>query len=339
MPKSQVVRNLASTLQNVTKTTRKSRNRRNRRARYANYPRRFNTRNVARGPSGLLAGYGSPITTVFNERRINDGLVVRGLDLITSFQTGANISYFITANPAAWNGTRIAAIAGGFQNYRPLKFIIHYRPQCGSTSEISMTIGTIWQNNYITARSQIEPSLLTSPGGVYTPAWQSTSTQVNLGRCLPQRMFPVRDPHFTTVPFAVVARASNGGPSDPAVTIPGRIFIEYAYEFRNAIGSGSGFQPSTVSEVSLNVNEGLNRMQIAAGGENQEVSGWIIDYTDSAQLPSPTCPLFAKMTTDLVRGSSGQAIYLAEINEASIPSADVPATFSTYLYSDNGLPN
>lgn len=334
MSSNKSVKRLASTLQTLTTGTRKSRNRRNRRARQANYPRRFNVRNVARGPSGILAGYGSPITTVYSENRINDGLVVRGLDLITSFETGANISYFITANPAAWNGTRIAAVAAGFQNYRPLKFIIHYRPQCGSTSELSLTIGTIWQNNYITARSQIEPSLLTSPGGVYTPAWQSTSTQVNLGRCLPQRMFPIRDPQFTTVPFAVVARASAGGPSDPSVQMPGRIFVEYAYEFRNAIGSGSGFQPSKVTETTLTWNTTMR-----AYNSESDLNGWVIDYEDSPNLPSNSSPLFARLTTDLVRAGDETVRYLAEINGSIMTNPNNMATIKVHTYSDDGFPS
>ena len=204
------------------------------------------------GPQGLLAGYGSPITTTFMTTSIGDGLVVRGFDLVSSFELGQNISYYITANPAAWNGTRIAGIASAFQNYRPKKFVIHYRPQVGSTDTRSLFIGTIWQTNYITSRSSLEPSCLTSPGGVYTPAWQSATTVVNLATNLPQRMFPLRDPEQSTVPFAVYCRASEGGPSAEAASMPGRIFIEYEYEFRNAIGASTvGFQPSTVASISI----------------------------------------------------------------------------------------
>lgn len=321
-------------------TNRRSRRRNTRRRRLTNYPRRMTLRNISRGPDGVLAGYGSPITTVFNERRIDDGLIVRGMDLVTSFSFGDNISYFITANPAAWNGTRVAAIAAGFQNYRPLKFVIHYRPQVGSTSDISMFIGTIWQNNYITARSQIEPSLLTSPGGVYTPAWQSASTQVNLGRCLPQRMYPIRDPHFTTIPFAVVARAADGGPTSEAVEMPGRIFIEYAYEFRNAIGSGSGFQPSNVTEITASVPAGDTTMR--TNFQNEVRSGWIVDYQNTAALdveaPSTTLPLFASYAVD-ANGTTQRQISINGVIPTVLNSGAATAiNASIFVYSDNGLP-
>lgn len=305
--------------QSAGRNGRRNRNRRYRRRRITR--RRFRN---SRGPDGILAGYGSSLTSVFDSRRTQDGLIVSGMDLVTSFQLGSNISYFMTANPAAWNGTRIAAIAGGFQNYRPLKFRIHYRPQTGSTSSTSVFIGTIWQNNYLTSRSQIEPSLLTSPGGVYTPAWQSSVSTVRLGNCLPQRMFPIRDPSFETVPFAVVARASNGGPGDVSVEFPGRIFIEYSYEFRNAVGSGSGFQPSTVNSQQWTASEdGL--VTTDSGG-----TGWVIDYSAA---PNNNHPLFAKVTLDV----NNNGAYVVKMNGQllSLPSG---TSFRAYLYSDNGLP-
>lgn len=191
---------------------------------------------VSRGPKGILAGYGSPLQATYKSRNTPDGCIVSGFDLVTSFDIHDFVSYYMPANPLWWQGTRIAAQARAYQNYRPLKFIIHYRPQVGSTSELSMFIGTVWQGNSINVLDSIEPSLVTSPGGVYLPSWNDSMTHVQLGSHLPQRMFPVNDKHFTTVPFTVIARSSAGGPSAKAQPFPGRIFIEYMYEFRNAIG-------------------------------------------------------------------------------------------------------
>jgi len=278
------------------------------------------------GPQGLLAGYGSPITTTFMTTSIGDGLVVRGFDLVTSFELGQNISYYITANPAAWNGTRIAGIASAFQNYRPKKFVIHYRPQVGSTDDRSLFIGTVWQINYITSRSSLEPSCLTSPGGVYTPAWQSATTVVNLATNLPQRMFPLRDPEQSTVPFAVYCRASAGGPSADAASMPGRIFIEYEYEFRNAIGASTvGFQPSIVDEIS-----------IAAGGvtANDRVPGILVDVkspTSGTSLSfSNALPFNARVTWDIDQEGSR----ILRVNGSRYTGDPVVV----YVYSDDGLP-
>lgn len=256
-------------------------NRRNRRRRQRR--RRFAERRV---PRGILAGYGSALTSSFYTSHEGDGCRVRGLDLVsTPLTQGYNISYFITANPATWNGTRISAVAHGFQNYRPLRFVIHYRPQVGSTSNTSVFIGTVWQSNSIYSRESIEPSLLTSPGGTYLPAWQSSTSVVPLGDKLPQRMFPIRDPEFDVVPFAVVARSSNGNSSADSVELPGRIFIEYDYLFENAIGSTNVSLLATVQE-----------QELQAGEPRQAQNGWIVDYSNIT--PTSLYPLFTHLSWD-----------------------------------------
>lgn len=358
---------LAKKLSNVLGSSPRAAPRQNsrRRRRARRYRRMARRSNASRVPRGILAGYGSAVTASFYQSRRGDGEIVRGFDLITSpynptVLSNPNISYFITANPAAWNGTRIAAIAGGYQNYRPLSFKIHYRPQVGSTSTISMFIGTVWQNTYITSRSSIEPSLVTSPGGTYLPAWQSCCSVVPLGRRLPQRMFPIRDPDFTTVPFSVVCRASEGGPNAPSVEMPGRIFIEYAYEFRNAIGSGSGFQPSRVTQLpvtrqglysgatSLGYASLLNQYEDGSAGYTG--NGWLIDVGAPASGSSTTdsyirnsIPLFSRIDTDEVlaaisEGGSVARRPILQINGTAVNNAEL-ASFTLISYSDDGKPS
>lgn len=305
--------------------------------------------NASRVPRGILAGYGSAVTASFYTSRRGDGEVVRGFDLITSPYTpegNSNISYFITANPASWNGTRIAAIAAGYQNYRPRYLKIHYRPQVGSTSTVSMFIGTMWQNNYITDRSSIEPSLVTSPGGTYLPAWQSSCSVVPLGTHLPQRMYPIRDPDFTTIPFSIICRASDGGPTSPSLPMPGRIFLEYVYEFRNAIGSGaSGFQPSSTSKVSvtnqsvyLPTSTNTTSIYRMSGGVTK---GWLIDM-DGA--PSVNFPLFAKLSYEQIVGSLTSGADPVVLTRLKINGVNVNAglgtgtTIQLYVYTDDGQP-
>lgn len=320
--------------------------------------------NASRVPRGILAGYGSAVTASFYQSRRGDGEIVRGFDLITSpfdptVLSNPNISYFITANPASWNGTRIAAIAAGYQNYRPLMFKIHYRPQVGSTSQISMFIGTIWQNNYVTSRVSLEPTLVTSPGGTYLPAWQSCCSVVPLGRRLPQRMYPVRDPEFTTVPFSVVCRASNGGPESGAVTMPGRIFVEYAYEFRNAIGSGVGFQPSAANLVTgtrTTLYNGTTNLGVALVASTTEESssgfantGWIIDVgapAGSGVIPSyisTATPIFVRMDTDEViaspiSGGTAERLPIIQFNGTAPDASTFNTTTCFVTYTDNGRP-
>lgn len=297
------------------------------RVRVANSNRRIRRMRSVYRPrvDGILAGYGSAITSSITTRMVNDGCVVRGMDLVDgNLASPSSISYFITANPVTWGGTRVAGIASVFQNYRPRKFVIHYRPQTGSTSAIAVFVGTMWQNNYITSASSIEPGLLTSPGGTYSPAWQSFDSEITLGTNLPQRMFPIRDPDMSTVPFSVVARAVDTG---TVVALPGRIFIEYEYEFRNAIGGGSsGFGPGQFSSVTV-TSTGINQ----AGTEGP--NGWIVDMAPN-QI-STTVPLFAHVTWD--RSESGTAsVYYLEINGTGVvPGAQIDFV----VYREGGNPS
>lgn len=335
----------------------RSRPRRQRRSRRMRVPRP-----VRRVPRGILAGYGSPLTASFATRHTADGCIVRGIDLVTSPLDGAggyhNISYFMTANPAAWNGTRIAAIAAGFQNYRPLKFHVHYRPQVGSTSTLSVFVGTLWQDNYLQTRSSIEPSLVTSPAGTYLPAWQSSMSVVPLGRNLPMRMFPIRDPAFETVPFSLIVRSADGGPTSAATVMPGRIFVEYVYEFRNAIGSGSGFQPSRVTTISISYGSlysgtiSLGQFWYVTTAENANNNGgWNIDTTTTSSsahaydVALSVIPIGAHVTYDHIVGStsSGGAtlpLLILKVNGSRpMGVTGFTGTLTSYLYNDNGDPD
>lgn len=280
----------------------------------------YGKRGKSLGPDGILAGYGSSITSVFSSRATSDGQVVRGYDLLPAFELGSNISFYIPANPTSWNGTRIAALAGGYQSYRPLSFRIHYRPQTGSNSSTAVFIGTLWQTNYISTRQALEPSLLTSPGGVYTPAWQSCVSTVHCGTYLPQRMFPTRDPHLSTVPFAVVVRSTTGGAMDPSVPMAGRLFVEYMYEFRNAIGSGTGFAPSNIESFTL--SGGIYT------GPAAPFQGVLVD---SDAPYSVTLPLGASVEWNKL--SSPADSYQIIVNGSTST-----ATGKIYVYADGNLP-
>lgn len=253
--------------------------------------------------TGLLAGYGGRITSRSRTRSYGDSTRISGFDLVSSaLENYHNISYFASANPITWVGTKIAGIARAYQNYRPIRFRIHYRPQIGSTVSYSMFIGTVWQGNVITSREAIEPTLVTSPGGMYVPAWQISSTDVPLGSRLPMRMFPTRDANLTFTPFCVVCRAAEGNSTSDAVAMPGRIFIEYEYEFSNPIGSGysSDMQVDSVVPVTLYDNYIYSGSKKSLQpGILSSTSGWLVDM---ARPPTEQWPLFSHLTTDMFMG-------------------------------------
>lgn len=227
---------------------------------------------------GILAGYGSSVTSTFSINRGTDNCVVSGYDLISYPATEFfAISYFMPINPIGWAGTRVAAIAAGYQNYRPLRIVIHYRPQVGSTDQKSLFIGTLWQNNTVNSFQSVEPTLLTSSGGVYVPSWQSVDTVVPCGNKLPQRLYPIRDPISPTTPFNIVCRSSTGGNTTQAVAMPGRIFIEYTFEFQNGVGVSQSY-----SEWNVNIGQDPT---VTDGTRVPLLTGTVCDSQALDQLP------------------------------------------------------
>ena len=139
-------------------------------------------------------------------------------------------------------------------------------------------------------------------------------------------MFPLRDPEQSTVPFAVYCRASAGGPSADAASMPGRIFIEYEYEFRNAIGASTvGFQPSTVKQIT-----------ITTGGDvtGDQVAGILVDAKSptagESKSFSSQLPFNARITWDIA--ATGETYFKVNGNRYS------GDTVIAYVYSDDGKP-
>lgn len=249
---TKVITKLANSLENKNMTNNTQSSKKKSKNKKRNQRTRSRYVRVPPPQRGILAGYGSAVTSSFRINRSNDSCVVTGFDLVPYAVSNYNYtSYFVPINPIGWLGTRAAAIASGYQNYRPIRVVLHYRPQVGSTDTKSVFIGTLWQNNTINEVDSIEPSLLTSPGGTYVPSWQSVSTVVPCGSRLPQRMYPIRDPKSQNVPFFIVARSSLGGSDQPATALPGRIFVEYTFQFHNAIGNTNNYSGWTVSNASV----------------------------------------------------------------------------------------
>lgn len=282
---------------NVTNTRKRSNKNRKRRA------TRQTRRNVysPQPTRGILAGYGSAVTSSFKMNRSADSCIVTGFDLVQYAADVNYISYFVPVNPIGWAGTRVAAIASAYQNYRPLAIKIHYRPQVGSTDTKSLFIGTLWQRNTINTIASIEPSLLTSAGGTYVPSWQSVSTVVPCGNKLPQNMYPIRDPTSEVVPFYIIARSSTGGSSTAATQMPGRIFIEYTFQFHNAVGVASDYSNWTTTTNSLGTQTSAANAALN--------TGIVVDTSDPTSLP-----IGSLLSWDRTVDSAGAEFYYPKVN-------------------------
>lgn len=106
--------------------------------------------NVAPGMSTatMPMSYAAHVQPYFRSTGNREALRLNGCDLVKPISlTGAGgntIFSVIPANPAYWEGTKIASIAAAYFNYRPLKLAFHYIPQVPVTVSGTVVAGTLW---------------------------------------------------------------------------------------------------------------------------------------------------------------------------------------------------
>lgn len=165
---------------------------------------------------------------------------VAGKDLIYQIPETINtntttILTVIPSNPAYWLGTRIAALAAGYQNFRPIKFKAHYIPQCAVTQQGNVLAGTLWAMS--PSKENLQQTLRTSNGGMLTQCYKPSVSNVKLGVNLQYNLyrmggkFDQESNPFTFVALAIAVTSGNNKIN------PGYFSIEYEYEFKNPIGN------------------------------------------------------------------------------------------------------
>jgi hypothetical protein len=115
-----------------------------------------------------------------------DGTTVRvtGRDLVYKIPSkltstiNNQIITVIPANPCYWLGTRIAALAQGYQNFRPLNMKFTYIPQVAVTQQGNVICGTLW--NQAPSNENIQQSLRTSNGGMLSQCYKSFTSVVRM---------------------------------------------------------------------------------------------------------------------------------------------------------------
>jgi hypothetical protein len=166
---------------------------------------------------------------------------VKGRDLIYSIPDGlenlssTNIITIITANPAYWSGTRMAGIASAYQNYRPIKFHVHYVPQCAVTQQGNVIAGTLW--NIAPNNTNLQQTLRTSNGGMLVQCYKNAVSKVQLGRNLQFNLFRMggkfdqESNPFIFAAMTIATTDTNGNRINP-----GYFYLDYEYELKNPIG-------------------------------------------------------------------------------------------------------
>lgn len=290
-----------------------------------NPQRRNVNRKVRRTTTQALpAAYATHVRPRFSTRISGTGMQVSGCDLVyqipsdLSVVSDEELMAIIPANPAYWIGTRIAALAQGYQNYRPKRMIFHYIPQVAVTQPGTVIMGTLW--NASAPTTGIQQTLLTSNGGCMTQCYLPCDTSVNLGRNLQQNLFQFTGAlSLDTNPFIFAAIVRGSG------DLPGYFYVSYDFEFRNPIGLSWSFFNSGIKPLSSIVSL-ANTSVVLAVPSGQFGAGTILDL-EGSQLYYNGTPVSVPDTTLVMALSNEQGPSSASAGPKIVASASAALTY------------
>lgn len=273
-----------------------------------------------------------PVASVKSFKRMfnissQDGnsMTVKGRDLVYSIpetltqNEDTNVITVIPCNPCYWIGTRVAALAAGYQNYRPIKFRITYVPQCAVTQQGNVIGGTLW--NVVPASDNFQQTLRTSPGGILTQCYKSiaknvrmkSNLQFNLFRCSGE--FNQESNPFIFIAIAVACINKEGNR-----IIPGYFYVDYVYTFKNPIGLSHVFYNSgltTYEEINTSRDNtaliscstiNSNNMNLTMGTLLQTDridNNFITTYNNQPLTLQPNSPVWCFSSSSIKSGESG----------------------------------
>lgn len=196
-------------------------------------------------PAARTARFKNPRYNYVRSNRNAQTITMSGVDLVQPIprynigEVGADANIFLTvpANPLYWKGTRIAAQASAYQQYRPLKFSVKYVPSVPVTTAGQIVYGTLW--NVGVPTDSLQQSLATSNGGGISTVYQYAWSHVRCTRqTLPLRFYNTGDDmaENTTCPFVWVAYYTG---SQNVSEAPGYVILHWKYEFTVGIGQTS----------------------------------------------------------------------------------------------------
>jgi hypothetical protein len=172
-----------------------------------------------------------------------NSMVVSGRDLVYSIpdvhiNQGNKVLTVIPSNPAYWRGTRISTLAVGYQQYRPLRFTVHYVPIVSALNQGTVFGGTIWNNQTIPDET-LQQTLVTTPGGMSTQVFKPYSRSVPCRAFLPKNLFSMAGTfNERSNPFNYVAIAVANFQQEQRIT-PGYFWVSYTYIFKNPTGNNT----------------------------------------------------------------------------------------------------
>lgn len=222
-------------------------------------------------------------------KQTGNSMVITGRDLVYQIpntlvnNNNTDIITMIPCNPAYWLGTRISAIASGYQNYRPIKFNVHYVPQCAVTQQGNVIAGTLW--DMAPNDQNLQQTLRTSNGGILTQCYKSATSKIQLGRNLQYNLFRMGGKfNQQSNPFIYIAMTIATVNNNNEKIIPGYFYVNYTFELKNPIGNTITYNNSgLIQSKNKNVNY-KNVTAIYVDNQNKEVNIGSVLQFDNAKF-------------------------------------------------------
>jgi len=237
-------------------------------------------------PRRLRAGRKRKFIPAANIKNLNkdfkvlyqDGTTVKvtGRDLVYKIpddledQDNSGVITVIPANPCYWIGTRIAALAQGYQNYRPLDMKFTYIPQCAVTQQGNVIAGTLW--NQAPSGDNLQQSLRTSNGGMLSQCYKGFTSTVRLKSNLQYNLYKTAgtfDQESNPFIYMAIAVACKSGEKS---IIPGYFYVTWSYLLKNPIGNTNIFYNSGLTDYGdIKDNDDENRTFVFLNPEDQDL--------------------------------------------------------------------
>jgi len=204
-------------------------------------------------------------------------------DLLTSPVQTTNVIAVIPANPVYWTGTRIAALASGYQNYRPIRFVVNYVPICAVTQQGNVIGGTIWEDGI--SGDNIQQSLRTSNGGFLTQCYSPYTIAVRPKSNLQFNLYRIGGEfNEKSNPFLYMAIAIGCVNASNQRIVPGYFYVTWEYELKNPIGKVNAFYNSGLTTYSTYTPQ-MNNTLINLATTGDVPFGAYIDVEDDNGTP------------------------------------------------------
>lgn len=295
--------------------------------------------NIIRGRKIAAASAQNFVKKFTMLRQNGNSVRVTGRDLIysipddlTSPIQDTNVITVIPANPAYWKGTRIAALASGYQNYRPILFKITYIPMCAVTQQGNVIGGTIWDDGI--DNDNLQQSLRTSNGGFMTQCYVPHTTKIRPKSNLQFNLYRMGGEFSTTSnPFIFIALAIGCKNTSNQRITPGYFYVTWSFELKNPIGSINNYNNSGLIQYSSLTTE-MNTTLINIDPASDVPFGAYIDIEQGDEDPIPMyngTPIEIAETTPVWAFTSVTRTSTAKTNAKSVIEYNGVTTTSFFI--------